>query len=55
MNALPKNPKILRCKLAKYVGGSMVFVTYIGPFDRIPEGWSMCMRRVVGPRGDMAA
>lgn len=50
-----KNPRMFRCKLAKRIGDHMVFVTYIGPYERIPPGWSMFMKRVVGPTGGMAA
>ncbi|HVI55447.1 MAG TPA: hypothetical protein VM621_10390 [Luteibacter sp.] len=46
---------MFRCKLAKMVNGAMVTVTYIGPYDRIPSGWSMFMRRIVGPSCGMAA
>jgi hypothetical protein len=46
---------MFRCKLAKRVGDHMVFVTYIGPFDLIPKGWSWLGRRVTGPSGGMAA
>lgn len=50
-----KNPRMFRCKLAKRVGDRMVIVTYIGPYDRIPAGWSMFMRVATSPRGGMAA
>jgi hypothetical protein len=50
-----RNPRMFRCRLAKMVNGAMVTVTYIGPYDRIPPGWSMFMRRVIGPSGGMAA
>lgn len=50
-----RNPTIFRCRLAKMIGDTLVTVTYIGPYESIPKGWSMFMRRVVGPSGGMAA
>lgn len=37
-----------RIRIARMNDGAIQTVTYIGPIDRIPAGWSMVMRRVVG-------
>lgn len=37
-----------RCRIARMVGPSVQMVSYVGPLDRIPAGWSIVMRRVVG-------
>lgn len=42
-----KNPKMFRCRIARLVNGAIQTATYIGPFDHIPAGWSMFMRRVI--------
>lgn len=49
--ASTRNPKMFRCRIAKMVDGALVTATYIGPFDKIPTGWSMFMRRVVTRSG----
>lgn len=40
--------RTFRCRIARMNGGAIQTMTYIGPVDRIPAGWSMVMRRVVG-------
>ena len=40
--------KTFRCRIARMDDGTIQIVTYIGPVDRIPTGWSLVMRRVVG-------
>jgi len=52
---LPKNPTMFRCRLVRMIDGFPQSIIYVGPFDKIPAGWSMQMRRVVTPRGGMAA
>lgn len=52
---MKRNPKMFRCRLIRFVDGVQQVITYVGPFDDIPKGWSMFMRRVVGPSGGMAA
>jgi len=37
-----------RCRIARMNDGAIQIVTYIGPAHRIPAGWSLVMRRVVG-------
>jgi hypothetical protein len=37
--------KTFRCKLVRVVNNQVQRLIYIGPFDRIPEGWSIVMRR----------
>lgn len=39
--------KTFRCRIARMNDGFVQTMTYIGPFDRIPAGWSLVMRRVV--------
>lgn len=51
MNALPKNPNIMRCRLVRLVGGFPQSVIYLGPLDSIPKGWSIQMRAVAIKRG----
>jgi hypothetical protein len=52
---MKRNTTMFRCKLAKLVGDRMIYVTYIGPYESIPKGWSMFMKRVTGPTGGVAA
>ena len=52
---MKRNPKMFRCRLTRMVDGAMQVITYVGPYESIPKGWSMFMRRVVGPSGGMAA
>jgi hypothetical protein len=40
--------RTFRCRIARMNDGAIQIVTYIGPVDRIPAGWSLVMRRVVG-------
>jgi hypothetical protein len=40
--------RTFRCRIARLQDGFAQYVTYIGPVDRIPAGWSIVMRRVVG-------
>jgi len=40
--------KTFRCRIARMNDGAIQIVTYIGPVDHIPAGWSLVMRRVVG-------
>jgi len=35
-----------RLKLVLYIGAALQTLDYIGPFDRIPAGWSYKMRVV---------
>lgn len=35
--------RTFRCKIARHLDGMRL--AYIGPFDRIPRGWSIVMRR----------
>lgn len=37
--------KTFRCKIARQVDGFVQALAYIGPFDRVPAGWSIVMRR----------
>jgi hypothetical protein len=39
--------RTFRCRIARLQGGFAQYVTYIGPMDRIPAGWSIVMRRVI--------
>lgn len=39
--------RTFRCRIARLNGGAIQTLTYIGPFDRIPAGWSLVTRRVV--------
>ena len=39
--------RTFRCRIVRLNGGFAQYATYIGPFDRIPAGWSYVMRRVV--------
>jgi hypothetical protein len=50
-----RNPKMFRCRLVRFIDGAQQVITYVGPYDGIPKGWSMFARRVVGPSGGMAA
>lgn len=36
-----------RCRIVRMRDGFVQVMTYIGPVDRIPAGWSLVMRRVV--------
>ncbi len=45
-SSVKRNPNMFRCKLAKMVGDHVVYVTYFGPFDAIPKGWSICFKAV---------
>jgi hypothetical protein len=40
--------RTFRCRIARIVGPSVQTLSYVGPLDRIPAGWSIVMRRVVG-------
>lgn len=40
---LPKNPAIFRCVLVN-IDDPSNRMTYIGPFDRIPKGWTFIKR-----------
>jgi hypothetical protein len=42
--------KTFRCRIARMNGGAIQTVPYIGPADRIPAGWRLVMRRVVGSK-----
>jgi len=37
--------KTFRCKISRQLDGFVQTMAYIGPFDRIPPGWSIVMRR----------
>lgn len=39
--------KTFHCKIARQFGPYVQTLDYIGPADRIPQGWSIVMRRVV--------
>jgi hypothetical protein len=42
---------IFRCRIGRETAPGVVqTLTYIGPFESIPAGWSMVMRRVVNSR-----
>lgn len=35
------NPsRMVKCKIVRIVNGFIQFATYIGPYEKIPEGWS---------------
>lgn len=38
--------KTFRCRIARLVGPAVQTLTYIGPADRVPAGWSIVMRRL---------
>jgi hypothetical protein len=46
--------RTFRCRICRLVDGVMQTVTYIGPIEQIPEGWSMKFRVVVGSTGRAA-
>jgi hypothetical protein len=52
VTALPKNPMMFLCRLQDEHGNR---VTYYGPYGAWGKNWHMVMRRVVEPRGGMAA
>lgn len=37
--------KTFRCRICRRVDDCIQFVSYVGPIDRIPAGWSIVMRR----------
>lgn len=41
--------RTFRCRIARMVGPAVEFMSYVGPLDRIPAGWSIVMRRVLKP------
>ena len=49
------NKRTFRCRIARWLDGRMQYVTYVGPVDRIPHGWSIVMRRPNNPTPRLAA
>lgn len=47
--------KTFRCRIARWLDGRLQYMTYVGPFDRIPYGWSMVTRQPTNPTPRMAA
>jgi len=39
--------RTFRCRIVRLIGGAIQTMTYIGPVDGVPAGWSIVMRRVV--------
>lgn len=39
--------RTFRCRIVRLNDGFTQYMTYIGPMDRIPDGWSLVARRVV--------
>jgi hypothetical protein len=48
---MKRNPKMVRCRIARLNVDGMQYCIYVGPEDKIPHGWSICYRRVINPGG----